>query len=453
MEYRLLVIEGDGVPTDASVCTALAEDRTYYSCHPVNWDDLVPQSLGHAEAHAVVAVAIPQTPKVTSVLHWLRDNPIATPTFAVLPTEVAEPLLRMASETADDFMVAPLRKNELRHRLARMLGPPGQDLESVRLRLAHEMGLSQLIGSAPTFVRALEHVQLMARSDAPVVITGETGTGKELCARAIHHLGNRRSFPFIAVDCAAVPDHLFENEMFGHARGAFTDAHSAYKGLVAMAEGGTLFLDEVDALSLTAQAKLLRFLQERTYKPLGSERFMHSDVGVITASNRDLEACVRAQQLRSDLYFRLNVFRLHLPPLRERPSDIDLLADHFLGAFRTPAASLPKAFSPAALRKLALHDWPGNVRELANVVQRAVVVSEGPVILPSHISLPATAPTSVDASGDFRTARAAAVASFERSYVEDLLRKHGGNVTRAAKEAEKDRRAFGRLVKKYSIAR
>src|SRR5207247_1989977 len=160
----------------------------------------------------------------------------------------------------------------------------------------------------------------------------ETGTGKELCARAIHHLSSRRSFPFIPVDCAALPDHLFENEFFGHARGAFTDAHAEQKGLVAMAEGGTLFLDEIDALALTAQAKLLRFLEERAFKPLGADRFVKADVHVLAATNRSLEALIRNGQFRSDLYFRLNVLSLHLTPLRDRRGDIALLARHFVDA-------------------------------------------------------------------------------------------------------------------------
>jgi DNA-binding NtrC family response regulator len=334
-----------------------------------------------------------------------------------------------------------------------MLGPRRQDIVSVQGRLTAEMGLANLVGQDPGFLRTIEKIPIIARSGNPVLITGETGTGKELCARAIHHLGKRRNFPFIPIDCGAFPDHLFENELFGHARGAFTDAHGEQKGLIAMAEGGTLFLDEIDSLSPAAQAKLLRFLQERTYKPLGADKLARADVSVIAATNQDLEALVRDKRFRSDLFFRLDVLRLHLPPLRERRADIPILARHFVGEVCGEGGLTRKTLTPATLRLLALADWPGNVRELFNVIQRAVLFCEGTQILPTHVS-PRIAPASARSlNGGFRQARAQAIETFEKLYVEDLLRTSQGNVTRAAREAQKDRRAFGRLVKKYHIDR
>lgn len=452
MPHRLLLIEQNSVPVEASLRSLLTLDAGF-SCEPTDWDSLQIDGLRRSAAHLIVAVPERPTPKVLSVFEWLRAYPISTPTFAVLPNETAEPLLRLAAETADDFIIAPIRADELRHRLGRVLGAPHDDVESVQQRLLEEMGLTRLVGRDPAFLRAIEQVPRFARSGMPVLITGETGTGKEICARAIHHLSQRRSFPFIAVDCGALPDHLLENELFGHARGAYTDAHRDQRGLIAMAEGGTLFLDEVDALSLAAQGKLLRFLQERSFRPLGAERFVHADVNVIAASNRDLEACVRDKQFRSDLYFRLNVLRLHLPSLRERRGDIGLLAAHFLEERRASTDSAPGSFSMAALRLLALYDWPGNVRELANVVHRATVACDGAQILPCHIARPHSQPAVEPTGSRFRAARAAAVEAFERHYVEELLRNHRGNITRAAAEAQKDRRAFGRLVKKYRIDR
>jgi len=303
-------------------------------------------------------------------------------------------------------------------------------------------------------MQAVRQLPRFARAEAPVCITGETGTGKELCARAMHHLSHRQRAPFIAVDCGALPEQLFENEMFGHSRGAFTDAHRDHKGLIAIAEGGTLFLDEVDALSLPSQAKLLRFLQERTFRPLGSDRFETADVRVIAATNRDLEAVVRDRQFRSDLFFRLNVLRLRLPPLRERRSDLELLAHAALKHYWAGAAEEVPVIAPAALRALRVHDWPGNVRELYNVVQRAVVACDGSLILPEHLGPPFdNFQVRHGPSSDFRSSRAAAVAEFERRYVEDLLMKCNGNVTHAAREAQQDRRAFGRFIKKYNIDR
>lgn len=220
-----------------------------------------------------------------------------------------------------------------------------------------------------------------------------------------------------------------------------------------MAEGGTVFLDEIDVLSLTAQVKVLRFLQDHIYKPLGADRLARADVNIIAATNRDLEACVREKQFRPDLYFRLNVLRLHLPPLRDRRGDIEVLARYSLNSLCAAAAGGPKSFSPAALHKLEHYDWPGNIRELFNVVEQAFVFSTGRQVLPSHVPLSTPADASEVLATSFKNARNQAVERFERQYVEEVLRKHHGNITRAARNAGKDRRAFGRLVKKYHIDR
>jgi two-component system response regulator GlrR len=331
-----------------------------------------------------------------------------------------------------------------------MLSNTQRDWQAVCARITQQAGLSQLVGADPTFLDAITRIQAIAASDAPVLIVGETGTGKELCAHAIHHLSPRAHFPFIPVECGAVPDLLAENELFGHARGAYTDAHRDQKGLAALAEGGTLFLDEIDSLSLAAQAKLLRFLQDGAYRALGAERFVRANVRVLAAANRDVELLVQAKQFRSDLYFRLNVLELQLPPLRERRRDISLLANHFLESFCAAAGGPARYFSPAALRILEQHDWPGNVRELRNVIHRAVIFSSGASILPSHICLRRASPPT-PAAISFRQARQQAIDRFERLYLEQTLREHGGNITRAALAAGKDRRAFGRLVKKHGV--
>jgi DNA-binding NtrC family response regulator len=274
-----------------------------------------------------------------------------------------------------------------------------------------------------------------------------------LFAHAIHSLGRRRNGPFVPVDCGTLPDQLTENELFGHRRGAYTDAHSDQKGLAAIADGGTLFLDEIDALSPAGQAKLLRFLQEGTYRALGSERIARADVRVIAATNRPIEDAVRQRQFRNDLYFRINVLRLTLPPLRERRSDIAVLAQSFLEKEVCDGAG-PRTFSIPALRHLATHSWPGNVRELRNTVQRAVVGCKGRQILPEHISLAVGADQrgkDIPVGVSFRSAKQLAVERFEQSYIEELLQRFQGNITRAAREAGKERRAFGRLVKKYRI--
>jgi DNA-binding NtrC family response regulator len=416
----------------------------------LDWPTLRPETLGRG-AEVIVPVAVSDPSRAEGLFRWLGQHALDAATLAVLP-QGSNTLLRLAAEAVDDFVLWPIRPEEWRQRFAWLVGPArgGEALQTV---LLEAMGRAHLIGSDPALLATVQNIPKVARQASPVLITGETGTGKELCARTIHYCSNRREYPFVPVDCGAVPDHLFENELFGHSRGAFTDAHGDQRGLVGLAEGGTLFLDEIDSLTPAAQGKLLRFLQERSYKPLGSERFQRADVHIVAAANRPLEPLVREKVFRSDLFYRLNVMRLHLAPLRERPADIPLLARHFVDRLCAEAGSPRKLLTAAALRKLECHRWPGNVRELFNVVQRAVVFSEGNRILAVDIGIGADHDNAAGPDGDdgFRQAKARALAEFERQYVERLLRKHEGNVTRAAREAKKERRAFGRLVKKLGI--
>jgi DNA-binding NtrC family response regulator len=241
--------------------------------------------------------------------------------------------------------------------------------------------------------------------------------------------------------------------MFGHERGAFTDAHRPQKGLVAVAEEGTLFLDEIDSLSLAAQAKLLRLLQDHTYKPLGAERFSRANVRIVAATNKDLEQCVSAGAFRRDLFFRINVLQIHMIPLRERRADIPVLAEHFLAMCCADMGCRRKSFASSSLQLLSALEWTGNVRELYNLIRRAVVFCEGSQVLPTHLSSQHELPAAAQVPANFRVARALALNAFERRYVEDMLRRHHGNVTRAAAEAGKDRRVFGRLIKRLQIDR
>jgi len=452
MPHRVVLIEQAFIPEESSLC-GLLTPKYGFECQRSTWGtlQLAPQHL--RDARLVVAVGAPDENQALSLFRWLREHPFPVPTLAVLPDPPSDEIFRAASDIASDFIVAPIRAFELHCRLREIVGPEGDDPTSVRDRLREQLGLGQLVGDAPSFRRAVHRIPLIASSEAPALLVGETGTGKEICARAIHSLGPRSDFPFIPVDCGALPEHLVENELFGHARGAFTDAHADQRGLVGMAEGGTLFLDEIDALSLGTQAKLLRFLQDGTYRTLGAERFSRANVRVLAATNVRLETCMAEKRFRSDLYFRLNVLRLELPPLRERRGDIGLLACDFLEQFCRARGSRQRTFSAAALQLLEQHDWPGNIRELRNVVERAVVLSPGSKVLPAHLPLSNSHNSDETLIPSFRKAREVAIEAFERRYVEHALRRHGGNVTRAAEEAGKDRRDFGRLVKKYGIDR
>ncbi len=421
-----------------------------YRCRCNSWTSFSPTELNRIGSQLLLAVAVPETTEAISFLRSRVKKPWLIPTLAVIPGESSEELLRTASDAADDFMLWPIREQELRERVKRLIGDAPHDKESAHKVLTEELGFAQVIGSTPAFAEVLAQLLRIGPSDAPVLISGETGTGKEVCARSIHLLSRRQRGPFIPVDCGAIPEHLAESELFGHARGAFTGAHRDHKGLVSLADFGTLFLDEIDALSLPTQAKILRFIQERTYRPVGAEQFCRANVRVVAATNRTLEQCVRDKQFRSDLYFRLNVLCLLLPPLRERRGDIKLLARHFLEKLGDSEVAVRKSLSAAALRRLEGHDWPGNVRELFNVLQRAIVLSPGSQILPSHIVISINDSFhGQDVASNFRSARSKAIAAFERQYVQDILQTHQGNITHAARDAGQDRRAFGRLAKKY----
>lgn len=356
-------------------------------------------------------------------------------------------LLESLMNGMDDFLSCPFEERELAARVGRLLrGPAGPSQEG-----AGACRVGPLVGQSERFVQMLRKLPLLARSDGTVLITGETGTGKDLVARAIHYQSQRLGKPFIPVNCGALPDHLCENELFGHVRGAYTDASSAERGLVAEAEGGTLFLDEIDTLSLSAQAKLLRFLQDREYRPLGSPRGLVADVRILAATNRDLRRRVEDRQFREDLYYRLNVLPLEVPPLRERLEDLPLLVECFLSRYQPADGRERVTLSAAALRKLMAYAWPGNVRELEGIVQRALVLRGAAVLEPEDLDLPGAESAEAGGPPSFRDAKSRTIGQFERAYLVNLLRSHRGNVSQAARAAGKERRTFQRLLRKHGL--
>jgi DNA-binding NtrC family response regulator len=317
-----------------------------------------------------------------------------------------------------------------------------------------------LVGQSPAFRRVLELTRRFAACDATILLQGETGTGKELVARAIHYLGARRDFPFIPVNCGALPDSLVESELFGHARGAFTDARDARRGLIADAQGGTLFLDEIEVLTAKAQVALLRFLQDLEYRPVGGAVVRDADVRILAASNADLGELVRDGPFRRDLLFRLDVLSIDIPPLRERQGDVLILADVFLKRFARQYNRPPKSIHPDAVAGLLGHEWPGNVRELENLVHREFLMTDGPMIhlhclssLGSHRSDAQDAALSRLTGSRFREAKACAIAHFERAYIVELLSRTRGNISQAARISGKERSRLGKLVKKYGLER
>jgi len=315
--------------------------------------------------------------------------------------------------------------------------------------LSRELALSGIVGRSAAIRAQIAQARRYARSDAPVVIVGETGTGKEVFARAIHYEGARPGRRFVPVNCGALPDALVVNELFGHEPGAFTGALRRHAGLVEQAQGGILFLDEIDSLAEGAQAALLRFLQDRQYRPLGGNGTRTADVRIISASLTDLGALVRAGKFREDLRYRLDILRLNLPALRERREDIPLLAGHLLRRHDQKLGQSGREFSRGALDRLMAHDWPGNVRELENVIRRAIALSDSRTIEARDLDLPGATPARCGRT--YNAYRASALRAFERGYLEDLLAKYHGNVSQAAQAASTPRRSFLRLIRKHGL--
>ena len=326
--------------------------------------------------------------------------------------------------------------------------------ESLIRRVRDVQALGTLVGAAPMFLKAVAQLPAAASSDAPVLVSGETGTGKELVARAIHYLSDRAPLPFVAVNCGSLTDTLLEDELFGHEPGAFTDAERRRPGLLAQAGKGTLFLDEVEALTDRGQVTLLQVVQDRTFRALGSGSEQHAPVRFVAATNADLWPRVQAGTFRPDLYYRLCVFSISLPSLRERKDDILSLALHFLKKHARSERPVP-ALAPSARAALLAFDWPGNVRELENAMIRAAQVARTDAIEVEDLGLPGRpADASAPSPGprrSFKVLKRMAVEAFEREYLLRILSEHGGNVTHAARTAAKDRRDLGRLLKKYAI--
>jgi PAS domain S-box-containing protein len=316
----------------------------------------------------------------------------------------------------------------------------------LKRRLDSRYRLVDIIGKSPVMQKIFELLPLVAQSDSTVLVTGDSGTGKELIARTLHSLGSRRKGPFVAINCAAIPETLLEAELFGHTKGAFTDARQSRAGRIAAAEGGTLFLDEIGDLPRAMQIKVLRFLQEREYEPLGSNRSVRADLRVITATNRDLLAMVKQGAFREDLYFRLNVVQVDIPPLRQRSEDIPLLVNHYVKVYRESTGKAIEGLTEEAMACLMAYDFPGNVRELENVIERAFILCQGDRIGHEHFP-PAVVGLRVGGAG--RTG--ATSPGSDAATLRTALTRHRGNRTRAAEELGIHRITLLRRMRRLGI--
>jgi len=379
------------------------------------------------------------------------DVPVVLVTaFGTLDTAIAA--MRAG---AYDFITKPVKIDVLALALTRAVQHRTLREEVKRLRRLVEDGgqFEDVLGQSPVMRKVHEFLGRVAGTEASVLITGESGTGKEVVARALHRRGRRSAGPFVAINCAAVPETLLESELFGHARGAFTDARTARSGLFVQASGGTLFLDEIADLPLALQPKLLRALQERTVRPVGGNEEVPFDVRLVAATNRDLESAVEEGHFREDLYFRINVIHVALPPLRARGSDVLVLAQHFLGQFATQSGKHVTGISPAAAERLMSYTWPGNVRELQNCMERAVALTQFEAIavddLPekirgyrrSHVLVTSDDPTEL-----------VPLEEVERRYILRVMETVGGNKTLAAQVLGIGRKTLYRKLEQYGVA-
>jgi two-component system response regulator GlrR len=328
-----------------------------------------------------------------------------------------------------------------------------EEKKEVEASLKRKHGLSRILGSSNAVNQLREQIHNIAICDVSVLVAGESGTGKELAARAIHYLSSRCHNPFVPVNSGAIPENLFENELFGHRKGAFTDASSHEEGVVTEADGGTLFLDEIGVITPYIQAKLLRLLQEKEYKPLGDPKTRKADVRIIAATNRDLQELVKGGSFREDLYFRLNIVSLIIPPLRKRKEDIPQLVAHFIDKYSGEYRKIIKTVSEEAMVALLSYEWPGNIRELENKIQHAMVMTGSNRITAGDLDLPpAETPEGKNpAFEELKEAKQKVITDFEKNYLLLVLAACDGDISSAAQQAGKSRTAFWNLLAKHRL--
>ena len=427
-----------------------------------------------AETLAEVMVSFVERPPDLVLLDmWLPDGD-GLDALAAMRTQAELPVLVITADSSSsrtiramqagayDYLIKPLEPEMVLHTVRRALEHRrlSTEVRDLQAQLQSADGRERIVGGSPAMQQVYKLIGRVAASEAAILITGETGTGKELVADTLHQNSPRRTGPLVRVNCAALPEALLESELFGHEKGAFTGAVALRKGRFELADGGTIFLDEVGELSPGTQKKLLRVLQFGEFERVGGQATVSSDVRLLAATNRDLEADVKAGTFREDLYYRLNVIRIELPPLRERREDIPALVAHFLDKHRSALDAAPTRISEAAMQAVLAESWPGNVRQLENTIQRAVVLSGGRVIMPEHLDLAHAAPQAASA-GPLGLDVAALVreavplkqvlADVERALIVEALRQAEGNRSEAARSLHVYRRLLYQKMEEYGV--
>ncbi|MDZ7373717.1 MAG: sigma-54 dependent transcriptional regulator [candidate division KSB1 bacterium] len=360
-----------------------------------------------------------------------------------------ESAVQALKQGAFDYVTKPIDPDDLEHLVRNAVEQRRLRAENIQLRQKIEelARMDEIIGETPAMKQVFELVRVVAETDSTVLIRGESGTGKELIARAIHGHSRRRYFPIITVNCGAFPETLLESELFGHERGAFTGAQYRRKGKIELADGGTLFLDEIGDIPPKMQVDLLRVIETKEFTRVGGNQVIRSDFRLICATNKDLESEMKAGRFREDLYYRINVFTIYLPPLRERREDIPLLARHFVKRFATTMNKPITEITPEAMEILLAYDWPGNVRELENAIERAMVVGKPPAIRPEDL------PFQLGTKADSAVGELESLEAVERSHIEKVLAKTGWNISRAASILQIDRVTLYNKIRKYGLRR
>jgi DNA-binding NtrC family response regulator len=406
--------------------------------------------LEREEPDAVITdLRMPGLPGDELVARLKRERPML-PVVVISGYGSMQNVVEVIKKGAEDYLPKPFTPQDLE--VVALKAVQKRRLLAENERLRRELsgqGRLGLLGKGKAMREVLGLIERLAPSDATLLITGESGSGKELAARAIHQLSTRAKGPFVEVNAGSLPATLFEAELFGAKKGSYTGADSNREGLFQSAQGGTLFLDEVGEVPLESQAKLLRVLESHEVKAIGDTKSVKVDVRVVAATNRDLQAMVEAGKFREDLFFRLNVLPLRMPSLRERMEDLPVLAEAFLQRF-APKGQAPKRLGAAALKALLAHRWPGNVRELRNVLERAALLAAGEELQPGDF-LFATAEKSALPLGGYQQAKHAVLESFDRQFVTQALKEHHGNVTRAAEASGLDRKNLQVIIKKYGL--
>lgn len=456
----ILVIDDEMIVCES--CQRILEEEGYEVETAMSAKEAFEKMKAHPFDIVITDLKMPEIDGM-EVLKTFRNEYPDTIVIMITGYSTVETAVEAMKLGAFDYIPKPFTPDEVSVVVKKAIEKKNLLLENIYLRqeLQEKYGFHNIVGKSKKMQEIYRIIAKVAMTDSTVLIYGQSGTGKELIARAIHFNSARREKQFVPVDCAVLSENLLESELFGHIKGSFTGAITTKPGLFEVADGGTLFLDEVGNISLSIQAKLLRVLQEREFTPVGGTKAKKVDIRLIAATNKDLEKMIKEETFREDLYYRLNIVPIYLPPLRERQEDIPLLAIHFLKKYTDVMGKKIKGFTPEAMEKLMKYSWPGNVRELENVIERTVVMIEDEMVNVGHLILPGMQEkeisekqipmTSEELKEIKKHVREKAVEEIEKAFVLKALERHQWNVTKAAEEVGMLRPNFQALMRKYNL--